>query len=188
MKKTIIATVGSIMVAGFIAAIIPGINVFAAGNITLDQAKQIALDNAGVKASDVTFVKEGMEIDDGMTQYEIEFYKGTTEYDYEIDAATGKIISFDQEIETKYMTTAPKAATETVKAAVASTGITKDQALQIALDNAGFKKSDVNFPSVNKDFDDGMEIYEVEFRVGLTEYNYDIAVSNGQIVDYDIDD
>ena len=33
-----------------------------------------------------------------------------------------------------------------------------------------------------------MEIYEVEFRVGLTEYNYDIAVSNGQIVDYDIDD
>ena len=86
------------------------------------------------------------------------------------------------------MTTAPKAATETAKAAVASNGITKDQALQIALDNAGFKKSDVNFPSVNKDFDDGMEIYEVEFRVGLTEYNYDIAVSNGQIVDYDIDD
>ncbi len=67
-------------------------------------------------------------------------------------------------------------------------GVTQDQALQIALDHAGYKKSDVAFPSVHKDFDDGWEKWEVKFHVGFYEYNYDIAVANGQILEFEIDD
>ena len=69
-----------------------------------------------------------------------------------------------------------------------SNPITKDQALAIALKHAGYEKDDVLFTSVEKDFDDGKEIYEVEFRVGFCEYSYDIEISNGQILDFDIDD
>lgn len=66
--------------------------------------------------------------------------------------------------------------------------VTKDQALQIALTHAGYKQSEVQFPIVKKDYDDGMEVWEVEFHKGFIEYNYDIEVSTGQIVDFDIDD
>ena len=182
MKKTVIATVGTVIATSFITMTCMPITTFAAGNVTLEQAKKIALENAGLKANEVTIVKEGMEIDDGRTQYEIEFYKDNTEYDYEIDAATGAIVSFDQEIETKYVTAAPKTG------AAANAGVTKDQALQIALDHAGLNKNDIALKKVKKDFDDGVEVYEVEFYAGGYEYNYDIAVSGGQILDFDIDD
>ena len=188
MKKNSVVAALAAGAAILVFSVVPPVASLAAGSITLDQAKKVALDNAGLKATDVTFVKEGMEIDNGRTQYEVEFYSGTTEYDYEIDAATGAIISFDQEIETKYMPAAGTAATTAAPAVAATNGITKDQALQIAFDHAGIKKSDALFTSVKKDFDDGMEIYEVEFHVGFNEYNYDIAASNGQIIDFDIDD
>ncbi len=189
MKKNIITTAATVITSAVMIFTAAPITSFAAGNITIDQAKKIALENSGLKADQVTFVKESKEIDDGRTQYEVEFYVGTTEYDYEIDAATGAIISFDQDMETNIVATAPKATTATTAATtVATTGITKDQALQVALDHAGYKKSDVLFPTVKKDFDDGMEIWEVKFYVGLYEYQYDISVANGQIIDFDLDD
>ncbi|MBQ9531909.1 MAG: PepSY domain-containing protein [Eubacterium sp.] len=66
-------------------------------NIGIDAAKRIALNNAGVGASQVRFTKAKLDYDDGVAQYEIEFIKGNTEYEYEIDAKTGKIIDFDKE-------------------------------------------------------------------------------------------
>ena len=181
MKRSFIITLGTIVVAGFVFLIMP-ISSLASGNITLEQAKMIALENAGLKANEVTIVKECMEIDDGKTQFEIEFYKGNNEYDYVIDAASGAVVSFDKEIETKYMTTVPKANDALNKT------VTKEQAIQIALDRAGGEKTEVSLLSVKKDVDDGMEIYEVKFHMGADDYKYDIAISDGQIVDHEIDD
>ena len=153
-----------------------------ASDITLDRAKEIALENAGLTESQVTFVKNKKEIDDGKVQYEIEFVSGSTEYDYDIDASTGKIISFDQEIEnaSSIATTTPKVDS--------SAKVTKDQALQIALDHAGLSAKDVTLPKVKKDHDDGKEVYEVEFHVGFYEYSYNIDVATGVILDFEIDD
>ena len=52
--------------------------------------------------------------------------------------------------------------------------ITQDDALAIAMKHAGVTEKDVTWPRVHMDFDDGWQIYEVEFHVGWTEYNYDI--------------
>ena len=40
---------------------------------------------------------------------------------------------------------------------------------------------------VHKDYDDGMEQFDVKFYVGMTEYSYDIDANTGRIVDYDIE-
>ena len=68
MKKFVAATLVAIM------AILMTAGALAAGNMTLDQAKQAALDRAGVKAEEVQFTKAYKDWDDGRTVYELEFW------------------------------------------------------------------------------------------------------------------
>ena len=150
----------------------------AQGQISEAQAKQIALEHAGLTENEVTFVRSHIDYDDGVMEYEVEFYSGNTEYDYDIDAMTGAIRSMDQDCEFY----APAAGNP-----AAAGKITKDQALDIALKHAGVAKSNASFINVKPDFDDGMEQFDVEFHVGYTEYNYDIDVNTGRIVDFDVD-
>ena len=63
--------------------------------IGIDKAKKTALNHAGV--SDATFKKAKLDRDDGKTVYDIEFYKDGIEYEYEIDALTGKILDYDRD-------------------------------------------------------------------------------------------
>lgn len=60
-----------------------------------EAAKTIALENAGVEASEVKFVRCNLEFDDGIWKYDIEFRQGKTEYDAEIKADDGYIIDFE---------------------------------------------------------------------------------------------
>ena len=66
-----------------------------AGEITLDRAKEIALERAGLAASDVTFTETHLDRDDGRLVYEIEFRQGRIEYSAEILAADGTVVSWD---------------------------------------------------------------------------------------------
>ena len=48
-------------------------------------------------AKDVTFKKVKQELDDGIEKIKVEFIQGETEYEYEIDANTGKILEFSSD-------------------------------------------------------------------------------------------
>lgn len=67
--------------------------------IGADKAKTIALKDAGLFASAVTFTKAKLDREDGIRIYEIEFLSGNKEYEYEINASTGKILDKDIDIE-----------------------------------------------------------------------------------------
>ncbi|MCM1256221.1 MAG: PepSY domain-containing protein [Roseburia sp.] len=69
----------------------------AGSDIGVDKAKSIAAEHAGFSVSDVIFSKAKLEKDHGNMTYEIEFYKGGMEYEYEINAQTGEILEFDSE-------------------------------------------------------------------------------------------
>lgn len=62
------------------------------GEITIEEAKAIALEYAGLTADDVKFTKAKLDYDDGRAEYEIEFRYGRKEYEFTIEAATGKIL------------------------------------------------------------------------------------------------
>ena len=83
----------AILTAGMLAVF--GASALASGNVTMEQAKQTALNRAGVAASDVRFTKAHKDRDDGRMIYEIEFWKGNPEDDVEVDAQTGKVRDFD---------------------------------------------------------------------------------------------
>lgn len=67
------------------------------GYIGVDKAKTIALKDAGVSSSSATFTKAKLDRDDGYYLYDIEFYAGDMEYEYEINALTGDILERDRE-------------------------------------------------------------------------------------------
>ena len=60
-----------------------------------EKAKEIALSKEGFSPDEVVFEKVRFDMDDGIPQYEVEFRKDSTEYEFEIHAETGKIISSD---------------------------------------------------------------------------------------------
>ena len=66
-------------------------------------------------------------------------------------------------------------------------GIGEEAALDIALKDAGFSKSDVSNPWVELDMDDGRMEYDVKFYDGTTEYEYSIDAGNGTILSKEID-
>ena len=67
--------------------------------ISEDEAKEIVLKDAGVSEKDISGIRIKLEKDEGIWQYEVDFYAGDKEYDYNIDADTGKILSKDMEID-----------------------------------------------------------------------------------------
>lgn len=65
--------------------------------ITVEEAKEIALKHANLKSDEVTFRRVEIDSDNGVKKYEVEFYHNNKEYDYEIDANTGNILSYEQD-------------------------------------------------------------------------------------------
>ena len=65
--------------------------------ITEEQAQRIALEHANVTAEQVTGLRVSYDVDDGVPEYEVEFYHDHWEYEYEIHAETGEIRSYDRD-------------------------------------------------------------------------------------------
>lgn len=144
----------------------------ALADVTLEEAKQIALDHAGVAAEDAIFTKAHHDYEDGRVVVDIEFYAGTTEYDMDVDLKTGEITDFETE----------------EHGLIASDGsITLEDAKQIALARIGMKEEDVRFKKAHADRDDGRNVYEIEFTVNGMEYEFDIDAASGTILDFDAD-
>ena len=146
-------------------------------DIGAEKAKSIALSHAGFTASQVQRLKVEKDYDDGRLEYEVEFYAGTTEYDYTISGTDGTILKQDKEEHGGSQTTQPSAGSD----------IGAEKAKSIALSDAGFTASQVQDLQVEKDNDDGRLEYEVEFRVNGTEYEYTIPAADGTILEKDID-
>ena len=145
--------------------------------ITEDEAKRIALEHAGLTEADVDFVRVKLDIDDGRKEYEVEFYTKDKEYDYEIDALSGKILSCDYDAE-HYDRGDAKHSSGTGTAAA----ITADEAKAAALKDAGLTEADVTNLYSKLDTDDGRSVYEIEFWQGEVEYDYDVDATTGEIV------
>lgn len=65
--------------------------------ISRDEAKNIALKHAGLSVSQVRDLEVELDRDDGKLHYDVDFEAGGYDYDYEIDATTGKILRSQKE-------------------------------------------------------------------------------------------
>lgn len=145
--------------------------------ITTAEAKEIALDHAGIAEADATFTKTKLEYDNGVQVYDVEFYTTDAEYDYNINAATGAVVNAEQE--------GRKTQTTTTTTTTSGDTITSDEAKTIALNHAGVSESNTREMEVELDYEDGIQVYEVEFKSGTMEYSYEIKAADGTILDYE---
>ena len=142
------------------------------------KAKEIALQHAGLSSAQASFLRTHLDWEDGRPVYEVEFFSGNTEYDYEIDAQTGTIRSYDFDIE-NYVIPSTGGSTEGL--------IGESRAREIALQHAGLSSGQVTFFRTQMDWENGRRVYEVEFYSGNTEYDYEIDAATGAVLSYDFD-
>lgn len=147
-----------------------------------DAAKQAALADAGVSAGDARFTKVRMDYEDGVPVYEVEFYTATHEYDYEIHAQNGSV--FHKEVEA-HQTSSGNHHGGTGTQTGADIGA--EAAKNAALNHAGCAAGDVVFTKVERDYDDGWLIYEIEFYKGGLEYEFEIDGTSGAVLKFERD-
>jgi uncharacterized membrane protein YkoI len=64
-----------------------------------EKAAEIALKHAGFTKEQVTKLRVEYDYDNGRPIYEVDFHQGGYEYDYDIDATTGAIITSSYEVD-----------------------------------------------------------------------------------------
>lgn len=146
------------------------------GKLTGEEAaKAAALAHAGLKAADVTFVKCKLDWENGVQVYDVEFFtQDGREYDYEINAATGAVVSVDYDAE-NYVPTG-----------TSGENIGMEKARSIALAKVPGAES-THVRKLELDYDDGRLVYEVEIFYNGMEYEGEIDAYSGEIVQWEAD-
>ena len=145
--------------------------------ISLEKAKELALSHASLSADKATFTKAELDYDDGKQVYDLEFVTGTHKYDYEVDAASGKILSHESEMRQSSGSTV----SQPPASSSSSAAISLEKAKELALSHAGLSADKATFTKAELDYDDGKQVYDLEFVTGTTEYEYELDL-NGNIL------
>lgn len=143
-----------------------------------DAAAAAALAHAGLTTADSVTHDVDPELDENPAHYEVELYTSYGEFDYDVDAWTGQVLKGPSNVANG----AGSSSDGTASGSSTTSGISADKAKSIALTDAGISESAALGLQVKQDRDDGVLIYEVEFRASGAEYEYDIRVSDGTIL------
>ena len=159
-------------------------------SINLDQAKSVAMEDAQTLVNHVDFSKAKLDRDNGRLVYEVDFKVGKSKYEYKIDAKTKRVVS--KEVKEERVEPTPPATPKTPEEPTTDpntrpTLIGEAKAREIALKDANLKETDITRFQWKLDYEKGIQVYEIEFYHGLTEYDYDINATTGAIVKKEID-
>lgn len=164
MRTAVTAVIALVMVMAM------SVSAFAAGISSSDAALKKALANAGTKKSKVKYIETDYDSEDGI--YEVEFTKRSNgrHYDYEIAAASGKIVSKNVDVKYKRNSSRKK--------------IGKTAARKKVAKFSGISYKTVSKGSCRYEYDDGKGVYEVKFTKNGKRYDYDVLAPTGKIIEY----
>ena len=140
--------------------------------ISEDDAKAIALKDAGLTEEEVTGIRVKLETDHGVRKYEVDFYAGDKEYDYDIDAQTGEIRSKDMDIDEDFS-----------KTKSAQTAVSEEEVKNMVMERVP-QAVEENI-RMHLDYDDGRTIYEGSVICNGVEYDFEIDADSGEILEWE---
>ena len=145
-----------------------------------DAAAYAAEQYAGTTALDSVTAEVDSELDEFPAHYEVELHTAWGEFEYLVDAYTGKVLSGQKDL----LTTAP-VGDETAKPTAPTGDIGHAKAKSIALNHAGVSENKAYDMEIELDDEDGTLVYEVEFKFGGMEYSYEINAATGAILKHE---
>ena len=145
------------------------------------KAMDIAMAEFGKASSaEILHSEVDPELDESPAHYEVEITgRNGEEIEYKIDAYSGAVIAVKREMaddEASEAQPTKPAQPETVQ------DIGHAKAKSIALNHAGVDANTVYDMNIQLDVEDGTIIYEVEFKSGNIEYDYEIDAATGAIL------
>ena len=144
------------------------------GIVDEEMAQKIALEHAGVKATDATITKSKLDYEGRRQVYEIEWYAGGKKYDYEIAVDTGEILSSGYDDKTSGWSVSNSS----------NVTVSEADAKQTALGRvSGATEKDIY--EWQFDYDDGRPEYEGKIIYGGTEYDFTIDASSGAVIEWE---
>ena len=175
--------------------------------IPMEEAQEAALKAADIEAADADISATTLSEVAGVACYKVEFTSGEYAYSYTINAQTGAVMEMssqeqnaqasgtqtevaDSTVPTTAQTSAQAqtpAQAQTSAAAPAQnatgTGTVDEAAAQkIALEHAGVKAADATITKSKLDYEDGRQVYDIEWYAGGAKYDYEIAADTGEII------
>jgi len=177
-----------------------------ASYISMDAAQSAALDAASIAAADAIFSATTLDDVAGITCYKVDFSAGGYDYAYSINAESGEVLeaSYHEQAgaaalpdgstgttTTQPSTTKPNvgavtttpAQTTTPNTGSATGAVDEAKAQEIALAHAGIEAADATITKSKLDYDDGRQVYEIEWYANGAKYDYEISVATGEIID-----
>ena len=157
-----------------------------------DAAACAAEQYAGTTALDSVTAEVDSELDESPAHYEVELHTAWGEFEYLVDAYTGKVLSGQKNLLTAAST--PNETTKPSDQKPDPSGTAQDighaKAKSIALNHAGVSENEAYDMEIELDDEDGTLVYEVEFKSGGMEYSYEINATSGAILKHEaeIDD
>lgn len=173
--------------------------------IPMEGAQEAALKAADIEAADADISATTLSEVAGVACYKVEFTSGEYAYAYTINAETGAVMEMSSQEQnaqtsgTQTETADPAASApaqtsgsasaqaQTSAAAPAQnatgTGTVDEAAAQkIALEHAGVKAADATITKSKLDYEDGRQVYDIEWYAGGAKYDYEIAADTGEII------
>ena len=151
--------------------------------ITLEKAKEIALAQADVNAADAVFDDKEFDHDDGTAIFELEFTAGGVEYEYDVDAVTGKVLKAEHKGGAQ---TGSQTGSQTGTPAQTSTGSTNYDDTDYGPNNDGV--TDYNDTDYGPNNDGVTDYNDTDYgpnNDGVTDYNdTDYGPGSDGVTDY----
>ena len=155
--------------------------------IPMEEAQEAALKAADIVAADADISATTLSEVAGVACYKVEFTSGEYAYSYTINAETGAVMemsSQEQNAQTSgtQTETADPAASAPAQNATGTGTVDEAAAQKIALEHAGVKAADATITKSKLDYEDGRQVYDIEWYAGGAKYDYEIATDTGEII------
>ena len=151
--------------------------------IGMDAARTAAEEYAGTTAVDSVTAEVDPELDESPAHYEVELQTAWGEFEYLVDAYTGKVLSGQKDLLAAAST--PNATAKPSAPSEAAQDIGYAKAKSIALNHAGVSENEAYDMEIELDDEDGTLVYEVELQSGSMEYSYEINAATGAILKHE---
>ena len=160
-----------------------------------DAAAYAAEQYAGTTALDSVTAEVDSELDESPAHYEVELHTAWGEFEYLVDAYTGKVLSGQKDLPSTVSArndtvkpsqpVSPPAQSSQPAQPSGSADIGHAKAKSIALNHAGVSENEAYDMDIELDDEDGILVYEVEFKSGGMEYSYEINAATGAILKHE---